>query len=105
MSSHFFLKMSFINYIAFEVKITLAVLLLSNVVSFFVMILYHLFSFYFFIWTTLILPNHFLIFGFLGNLTKFIISYFLFVMYTFRAINISQDSLLLLYFPFKSYKN
>ena len=35
-------------------KMTLAILLLSNVVAFFVMILYHLFSFYFFIWTTLI---------------------------------------------------
>ena len=54
MSSHFFLQISFINYNAFEMKMTLAILLLSNVVAFFVMILYHSFSFYFFIWTTLI---------------------------------------------------
>ena len=34
-------------------KMTLTILFLSNILAFFVMILHHLFSFYFFIWTML----------------------------------------------------
>ena len=42
-------------------------------------------------WVTELNWNHFLIFSFLWHLLKSILFYFLFVMYAFRAINISQD--------------
>ena len=97
------LHVSFINFIFFQMKVALTLLFPSTVI-FRHDFSYLLVSSFIFMSITLISPKLLFISSFLSSMLRFLLSFFLFIMYAFNAINVSQDRILLLHFSFNSYK-
>ena len=97
------LHVSFINFIFFQMKVALTLLFPSTVI-FHHDFSYLLFSSFVFTSTTLISPKLLFHCKFLVKHAQISSFFFLFIIYAFNAINVSQDRILLLHFSFNSYK-
>ena len=96
------LHTSFINFIFFQMKVALTLLFPSTVI-FRHDFSYLLVSSFIFMSTTLFSPKLLFHFKFLVKHAQISSFFFLFIMYAFNAINMSQDRILL-HFSFNSYK-